>query len=53
MLHALMLLISALTDYQTMSDLAQGAFSMGVANVSLLGCIAAGLALRRWKLTRG
>jgi hypothetical protein len=53
MLHTLMLLLSVLTDYQTMTDLAHGTFTMGAANTSLLCCIGIGLGLRRSKLTRG
>jgi len=53
MLHAMMLLLSALTDYQTMSDLAHSAFTMGVANVSLLCVIGTALAVRHRRLVRG
>jgi hypothetical protein len=47
-----MLLLSVLTDFQTMSDLAHGVFAMGVANVSLLGAIGTAFAVRHRRFGR-
>lgn len=53
MLHALLLLLSCLADYETVRDLAQGAFSAGLVNASFLWGTGAILALRRRKLHPG
>ena len=53
MLHALLLLLSVVTDFQTMSDLAHSVFTMGVANVSLLGVIGTAFAVRHRRFGRG
>ena len=53
MMRALLLLLSCLADYETVRDLAQGAFTAGLVNMSALGCTVAVLALRRQKLFRG
>ena len=53
MLRAFMLLLSCLADYETARDLAQGAFTAGLVNMSVLCCTGAILALRRRKLFPG
>lgn len=53
MLHAFLLLLSCLTDYETVRDLAHGAFTAGLVNMSALCCIGAVIALRRSRLVRG
>ena len=53
MLHAFLLLLSCMTDYETVQDLAHGAFTAGLVNMSALGCIGAVIALRRSRLVRG
>ena len=53
MLHALLLLISCLTDYETVRDLAQSAFTAGLVNMSALFCIGMVFMLRRRQLNRG
>ena len=53
MMRALLLLLSCLADYETMRDLAHGAFMVGLANMSVLCCIGTAFALRRSKLVRG
>lgn len=53
MLHALLLLLSCLADYETMRDLARGAFTAGLANLGAFCCIGTIIVLRRSKLVRG
>jgi hypothetical protein len=53
MLRALLLLLSCLTNYETVLGLARGAFTSGVANMSALCCIGIGLAFRRKRFVRG
>ena len=53
MLHALLLLLSCLADYETVRDLAHGAFTAGLANLSALCCIGTVIVLRRSRLVRG
>ena len=53
MLHAILLLLSCLADYETFRDLAHGAFTAGLVNMSVLCCIGTGFALRRSRLVRG
>ena len=53
MLRAFLLLLSCLADYETVRDLAQGAFTTGLMNMSVLCGTGAVLALRHRKLFRG
>ena len=53
MLHALLLLLSCLADYETVRDLAHGAFTAGLVNMSALCCIGTIFALRRRRLFAG
>lgn len=53
MMRALLLLLSSLADYETMRDLARGAFTAGLVNMSVLCCIGTVFILRRLRLVRG
>jgi len=53
MLRTLLLLLSCLANYETMRDLAHGAFTAGLANMSALSCIGMAFALRRRRFARG
>jgi len=52
MLHALLLLLAFVTDCEALSDIAHRALTLGLVNVSLLCCISAWLAVRRWLASR-
>lgn len=52
MMRALLLLLSCLADYETVKGLAHGAFTAGLANMSVLCCIGTAIAVRR-RLFRG
>jgi hypothetical protein len=52
MLHAFFVLLSLITDYETMTGMTQSAIFLGLANAGVLCCIGAGLAARHWS-TRG
>jgi hypothetical protein len=52
MLRAFMILLSLMTDREVIADVAQRAFVTGLINASVLGCMGAGLALRRWLANR-
>ena len=49
MLHALLLLLSCVTDCEIISDLAHRVLVMGVVNVSVLGCIGASRLAIGWQ----
>lgn len=53
MLRAFLLLLSCLADYETVRDLAHGAFTAGLLNMSVLCCTGAILTLRCRKLLPG
>lgn len=53
MMRVLLLLLSCLADYETVRDLAHGAYTAGLVNMSVLYCTGAIFALRRWKLFPG
>jgi hypothetical protein len=53
MMRALLLLLSCLADYETVRDLARGAFTAGLVNTSVLCCIGTAFALRRSRFVRG
>ena len=53
MLHALLLVLSCLADYETVRNLAQGAFTAGLLSTSVLCCIGTIFTLRRRKLFLG
>ena len=53
MLRALLLLLSCLTDYDSVRNLAHGAFTAGLVNTSVLCCTGTILALRRRKFSLG
>ena len=53
MMRALLFLLSCLSDYETVRDVAQGAFTAGLVNMSALCCIGTAFALRRLRWVRG
>ena len=53
MLRAFLLLLSCVADYETVRDFAQGAFTAGLVNMTVLCCTGAIFTLRRRKLFRG
>lgn len=53
MLRAFLLLVSCLANYETLRDLAQGAFTAGLMSMSALCCMGTVIALRRSRLVRG
>lgn len=53
MMHALLLMLSCLADYETMRDLAHGALMAGLVHVTALGGIGSIIVLRRLRLIRG
>lgn len=53
MLRALLLLLSCLADYETVREIAQGAFTAGLVNLGALSCVGTLFAVRRGKLFRG
>lgn len=53
MIRALLVLLSCLADYETMRDLARGAFTAGLASMILLCGIGTVFLLRRLRLVRG
>jgi len=53
MLHALLILLSCLADYETVQGLAQGAFTTGLVSMGALCGIGIGLAFRRRRFVRG
>lgn len=53
MLHVFLLLLSCLTDYETMRDLTHGAFTAGLANMGALCCICTVIVLCRSRFIRG
>lgn len=53
MMRALLLLLSCLADYETVRDLAHGAFTAGLVNMSVLCCAGTVFLLRRSRLIRG
>lgn len=53
MMRALLLLLSCLADYETVRDLARGAFLAGLVNTSVLCCIGTAFVLRRSRFVRG
>ena len=53
MLHALLLLLSCLADYETIQALSHGAFTAGLANMGVLTCAGTIFAIRRRKLFPG
>lgn len=53
MMHALLLMLSCLADYETMRDLAHGAFMAGLVHVTALAGIGSVIVLRRLRLIRG
>ena len=52
MLCVFFLLLSFITDNETVSDIGYGAFTLGLVNVSVLCCIGIGLAVRHWLANR-
>lgn len=52
MLRAFLILLSFMTDYELLANVAQRAFAQGLINASLLGCIGGLLAVRRWLANR-
>jgi len=53
MLRAILVLLSCVTNYETVRDLAQGAFTAGLVNMSALCCIGTAFVLRRRRFVRG
>lgn len=53
MMRALLLMLSCLADYETMRDLAHGAFMAGLVNGTALCGIGTVIVLRRLRLVRG
>lgn len=53
MLRLLFLLLSLFTDYRIVPEIARGAFTAGLATVSILGCLSACLIIRYWFASRG
>ena len=53
MLHALLLLLSCFADYETIRDLAHGAFTAGLVSMSVLCCIGTGFVLCRRRFFAG
>ena len=51
-MRALFFLLSGVTDYESMGHLAHRAFVLGLVNASLLGFVAAWLAIRAWMASR-
>ena len=47
MMRAFLLLLSCFADYETMRDLAHGAFTSGLVNASVLCCMGTIFASRR------
>lgn len=52
MLRAFLILLSLMTDYDVIRDVAQCAFVLGLVDASVLGCIGAGLGVRHWLANR-
>jgi hypothetical protein len=52
LLRAFLILLSFITDHETVTDIGHGAFTLGLVNVSLLCCIGIGLAVRYWLVNR-
>ena len=52
MLRLLLLLPSFLTDYRIIPEVARCVIKLGLATVSILGCISVGLAIRDWLASR-
>ena len=53
MMRALLLMLSCLADYETMRDLAHGAFMAGLVHATALCSIGSVIVLRRLKRIRG
>ncbi|HKW62183.1 MAG TPA: hypothetical protein VJN89_06530 [Candidatus Acidoferrum sp.] len=53
MLHALLLLLARVADYDSVRTLSHGAFTTGLVNMGALSCIGTGLAQRHRCLMRG
>lgn len=53
MLRALLLLLSCLANYETVADLAHGAFTAGLANLTVLCCVGTVFVVRRRRSIRG
>jgi len=52
MLRIFFFLVSLITDYETVSDLAHRAFTVGLVTVGILGVIAVRLGSRGWLAKR-
>jgi len=48
MLRAFLFLLSIVTDYETLADIARYSFMVAVVSAIVLGCVGACLALRYW-----
>lgn len=53
MIRVLLLLLSCFADYETVRDLAHGAFTAGLMNMSALCCIGTVILVRRSRVVRG
>ena len=52
MLRAFLILLSLMTDYEVIADVAQRALALGLTTASILGCIGASFAVRCWLAKR-